>query len=153
MAFPPLTYLLNPGRRITAAFGCLASVFFAMDPLDAAELIMVEQPGCAWCARWDAEIAPIYPKTHEGKFAPLRRADLRNMPVKLKLSRRVTFTPTFLIVEDGHEMARLEGYPGEDFFWPLISGLLHEHVGFEAPPPPAKGTPPAANTTPIGTND
>lgn len=94
------------------------------------ELIMVEQMGCEWCKRWNAEIAPIYPKTREGAFAPLRRVDLHALPADLVVTRRVNFTPTFLIVKDGHEMARLEGYPGEDFFWPLLAQLLSKHLEF-----------------------
>ncbi len=96
------------------------------------ELIMVEQAGCEWCKRWNDEIGPIYPKTREGAFAPLRRVNLRAIPDDLKVTRRVTFTPTFLIVNDGHEMARLEGYPGEDFFWPLIAQLMSRHLGLPA---------------------
>ncbi|MBE1284123.1 MAG: hypothetical protein GJ676_12505 [Rhodobacteraceae bacterium] len=96
----------------------------------AAELIMVEQAGCAWCKRWDSEIAPIYPKTDVGQFAPLRRVDLHKMPDDLKITRRVNFTPTFLIVEDGHEIGRLEGYPGEDFFWPVLEKLLSDQAGY-----------------------
>lgn len=94
------------------------------------ELVMVEQRGCEWCRRWNEEIGPIYPKTSEGAFAPLRRVDLRALPDDLKTARRVVFTPTFLIVKDGHEMARLEGYPGEDFFWPLLAQLLSSKLGF-----------------------
>ncbi len=100
-------------------------------PVMAAELVMVEQRGCEWCARWNEEIAPAYPKTTEGKFAPLRRVDLRNMPTDLHVQRRVSFTPTFLIVEDGKEVARLEGYPGEDFFWPVLAKLLMEYTEYK----------------------
>lgn len=99
-------------------------------PARAVELVMVEQHGCEWCARWNEEIAPIYPKTAEGVFAPLRRVDLRNLPTDLTTARRVNFTPTFLIVKEGREIARLEGYPGEDFFWPLLEAMLRDHAGF-----------------------
>ena len=101
-------------------------------PMAAAELVMVEQTGCEWCARWDQEIAEIYPKTSEGHFAPLRRVNLHDMPQELELARRVNFTPTFLIVEEDHEIGRLEGYPGEDFFWPVIAQLLSKHAGYVA---------------------
>lgn len=97
----------------------------------ATELVMVEQRGCEWCARWNAEIAPAYPKTSEGAYAPLRRVDLRAMPEDLKVQRRVTFTPTFLVVQDGREIARLEGYPGEQFFWPVLNKLLMDHTDYK----------------------
>lgn len=108
----------------------LSAMLLAGNIAAAAELVMVEQAGCAWCARWNEEIAPAYPQTDEGEFAPLRRVDLHKMPDDLKIARRVTFTPTFLLVEDGREIARMEGYPGEDFFWPLLDQLLTEHTDY-----------------------
>lgn len=91
----------------------------------ALELIMVEQAGCAWCARWNREIGPIYPKSTEGQTAPLRRMDLHQpVPGDLTLDGRVIFTPTFILVRDGVEIDRLEGYPGEDFFWPILAAML-----------------------------
>ncbi|ASP20908.1 SoxS [Antarctobacter heliothermus] len=94
-------------------------------------LIMVEQPGCAYCAAWNDQIAPAYPHTDEGKFAPLERADLHmGPPDGVTYARRVNFTPTFILVKDGQELARMEGYVGEDFFWPLYARLLDEHTTF-----------------------
>ncbi|WP_323770404.1 thioredoxin family protein [Antarctobacter sp.] len=94
-------------------------------------LIMVEQPGCAYCAAWDDQIAPAYPHTDEGQFAPLERADLHMGPPEgVTYARRVNFTPTFILVKGGEEIARMEGYVGEDFFWPLYARLLEEHTAF-----------------------
>lgn len=98
-------------------------------------LVMVEQPGCIYCERWDAEIGPAYPKTEEGKFAPLIRADLRQGPPEgITYARRVLFTPTFILIDDGQEKARIEGYPGEDFFWPLLTKLLLDNTDFATVP-------------------
>ena len=86
-------------------------------------LLMGEQAGCAWCARWHKEIGPIYPKTEAGRVAPLWLADIRQpLPDGVTLKRPITFTPTFVLLDDGNEVLRLEGYPGEDFFW----GLIHK---------------------------
>lgn len=87
-------------------------------------LLMAEEDGCYWCAKWDEDIAHIYPKTDEGKTAPLRRYDLHNDTPEVTFSRSVRFTPTFILVDDGKEVGRIEGYPGEDFFWPLLSEML-----------------------------
>lgn len=90
-------------------------------------LVMAEEAGCIWCARWNRDIAPIYPKTSEGRAAPLRRIDARGpIPVDITLKGRITYTPTFVLVRDGREVARLEGYPGEDFFWGLLGQMLEE---------------------------
>jgi hypothetical protein len=91
------------------------------------ELVMVEQPGCAYCAAWDAEIAPAYPKTAEGKAAPLRRIQLHDpVPGDLTLEAPPTVTPTFILVEDGVERDRIVGYPGDAFFWPILGRMLAE---------------------------
>ncbi|MBL4767158.1 MAG: hypothetical protein JKY94_05500 [Rhodobacteraceae bacterium] len=99
-------------------------------PVWSAELIMVEEDGCMWCARWNAEIAPIYPKTAEGAFAPLRWVEIHAIPADINVKRPVNFTPTFLIVQDGQELTRIEGYPGEDWFWPILARLLQENTEF-----------------------
>lgn len=90
-------------------------------------LLMAEEQGCYWCARWNDEISDIYPKTTEGKAAPLRRYDLHSDTPDATLERRVHYTPTFILVEDGHEVGRIEGYPGEDFFWGLLT-LMFERA-------------------------
>lgn len=89
--------------------------------------MMAEETGCIWCARWNAEIAPIYPKTAEGAAAPLRRVNLQDpIPDDIALVRRVNFTPTFVLLVDGVEKSRIEGYPSEDFFWQLLGQMLNQ---------------------------
>lgn len=88
-------------------------------------LVMVEEKGCLWCAKWNEEIAHKYPKTPEGRAAPLRRHDIHAaVPDDLHFERRLTFTPTFVLVEDGRELSRIEGYPGEDFFWSVLGEMI-----------------------------
>ncbi len=89
------------------------------------ELLMVEEKGCVYCARWNAEIGPEYPITPEGKAAPLRRIDIGDQPFAgLTLDRRVVFTPTFVLLQDGTEVGRLEGFISEDFFWGLLGNMI-----------------------------
>jgi hypothetical protein len=90
-------------------------------------LIMVEEQGCMWCARWNEEIADIYPKTGEGRAAPLQRIDIHDArPEGMTFARGLNYTPTFVLMVDGVEAARLEGYPGEDFFWGLLGQMLQQ---------------------------
>jgi hypothetical protein len=92
---------------------------------EAAELVMVEQPGCPWCARWHAEIGPVYPNTAEGRRAPLRRMLMSDVPASgIRFAQPVTVSPTFVLIENGQEIGRITGYPGPDFFWGLLSELL-----------------------------
>ena len=99
----------------------------------AVQLIMVDQKGCHYCEAWMDEIGPAYPKTAEGKFAPLETRDIsKGAPARATFARRVNFTPTFILMADGAEIARIEGYPGEDFFWPLLTQLLEKNTSFDA---------------------
>jgi len=115
---------------ISALTGVILSISASV--VSAAELVMFEQVGCVWCAKWNAAIAPVYPKTAEGKFAPLRRVDIDTGSRKgLKLGAPVHYTPTFVVVEDGQELGRIEGYPGEDFFWGLLDKILLEKTAYK----------------------
>ena len=86
---------------------------------------MVESEGCEWCELWDKEIGSVYSKTREGKYAPLRRVDISEMLSTKQIKIRLpNFTPTFVVLDNGKEVARIIGYPGEDFFWPMLNEAL-----------------------------
>ncbi|MEN8888953.1 MAG: hypothetical protein ABF243_08775 [Celeribacter marinus] len=112
-------------------FAAAALVFAAPLPAQAVELVMVERDGCAYCARWNAEIAPIYPKTPEGAFAPLRRLDVKERPDDVEFASRPVLTPTFVLVDEGRELMRIEGYGGDDLFWSMLSVILRDYTEFD----------------------
>ena len=107
-------------KALAIAFAASWPVMAAADPV----LLMAEEDGCYWCEIWNEEIAHIYPKTVEGRTAPLQRYDLHSETPDVTLMSRVRFTPTFILVQDGQEVARLEGYPGEDFFWGMLTQMF-----------------------------
>ncbi|WP_323785874.1 thioredoxin family protein [Thalassovita sp.] len=97
----------------------------------AVELVMVERQGCHYCIEWKTDLGPIYPNTAAGKYAPLRVIDIADdVPADLSFVRKVVFTPTFVLVEEGREIGRIEGYPGEDFFWGLLEMMLKSKTDF-----------------------
>jgi hypothetical protein len=107
------------------AFAGAMLVLFASSSSHAAELIMFGKAGCEWCATFDREIAPIYPKTDEGQRAPLRRLDsARPLPQDLAFLSVERLTPLFVLVDDGREIGRIRGYPGEDNFWGLLNAIM-----------------------------
>lgn len=103
-----------------------AALVLGLSPASrAAELLMFEEDWCHWCETWNDEIGVIYSKTTEGQRAPLRRIDIHGkFPGDVALVSRPQYTPTFILIENGRELGRIEGYPGEDFFWALLGQLL-----------------------------
>ena len=101
--------------------------------LMAAELIMVEQQGCYYCLEWKDQLGHIYPKTPEGKYAPLKTIDITEVDQLEGLQRDVIFTPTFVLMEDNKELGRLEGYSSEDFFWELLELILEKETDYTVP--------------------
>ncbi|MBD3763808.1 MAG: hypothetical protein IE927_03460 [Rhodobacterales bacterium] len=110
-------------RSLKTAF--LALVFTAGAAAAELRLVMFEQAGCVYCERWKAEVGDAYRVTAEGRAAPLMPMDIRDpVPTDISLQRRPVYTPTFVLLQDGVEIGRIEGYPGEDFFWGLLGQML-----------------------------
>ena len=108
-----------------AGAGLMMLGAMAAAPAAAAELVMLHQPGCAWCLRFEIEIAPAYAKTAEGKAAPLRRVDItKSWPADLAGIAVERFTPTFVLVDHGREVSRMRGYAGDQFFWFLLDEMI-----------------------------
>jgi hypothetical protein len=152
---PMPTPILRPTKRVlglalrTISTLCILATLAGV--ANAAELVMYRRDGCPWCAKWDREIGPIYPKTDFSKRAPLRLINLdhdRDLPIK---HGAIRYTPTFVLVENAKEVGRIEGYPGEDFFWPRLSNLLEALTQPGTPAVPAPGpaaVPPGASELP-----
>lgn len=107
---------------------CLLALALSASPAAAdTRLVMFDQTGCSWCAAWTKEVGPEYPKTEEGRIAPLARHDINvPLPDGVSLASPPVFTPTFVLLHDGQEVGRIEGYPGEDFFWGLLGKMIGE---------------------------
>ncbi len=105
----------------------IVALFFTstLATVRAAELIMFDQVGCDWCETFNREIAPIYPKTAEGRRAPLRRVNIdQSIPPDLAFIMIERIAPLFVLVANGREIGRIRGYPGEDHFWGLLGVLI-----------------------------
>jgi hypothetical protein len=129
---------------------CLAgllALILMLAPARAAELVMFTQRGCVWCEKFDREIAPAYEKTAEGRRAPLRRVDIaKPQPGDLAFIVRERFTPVFVLIDNGREIGRIRGYPGDAFFYGLLSNLLTQMDRGEASAPDPDAPPPPGAT-------
>ena len=134
--------------RLVMRLGCLALAILsaAIVPIgaaDAAELVMFRRDGCSWCMKWDREIGPIYPKTEFNRRAPLRLVNLDRDPDPPIVRGPIRYTPTFVLVDAGKEVGRIEGYPGDAFFWPRLENLLGRL------PQPVPRTGPVSGASPV----
>lgn len=93
-------------------------------------LVLVQDPGCPYCARWTAEVWPGLSKSPENDFAPLTR--LMRADPRAGRFKGVAYSPTFILLKDGDEVGRIVGYPGPDFFWGYLDKLLAK-AGFARP--------------------
>ena len=104
---------------------CLTGTLAAQSPQlssSGVTLLLVEDRGCPYCARWDRDVGPGYARSPEGHFAPLVRR-YRGSPDVAFLT--VIYSPTFVVLKDGQEIGRIVGYSGPDFFWSQLSPLLN----------------------------
>lgn len=112
---------------IVLAVAMAAGLFATAFPVIAAELVYVREVGCPYCRMWDERIGPIYGKTDEGKALPLREIEKRSAALDaIRLKRPIRYTPTFVLVRDNVELGRIEGYPGEEFFFARLARLIEE---------------------------
>ena len=108
-------------------FTSVVLLIFNVAPIFAAELYFVREDGCPWCDVWTEEVGIIYHKTEVGKSVPLRTFNFDEYNFRRPiLHKAVSFTPTFILVDKGHEIGRIVGFSGEYQFWGLLDGLLRK---------------------------
>lgn len=92
------------------------------------ELIAFEAPGCNYCPIFRRDVVPSYAATRAGKAAPLRFIDVNDRAAdQLQLSGPVTMVPTVVLVRDGVEIGRINGYFGRENMHRMLDTLLpHE---------------------------
>lgn len=106
------------------ALAALSAAFSAGSAVAASDvqLIMVDDPVCHYCRKWDAEIGGGYAASDEGRFAPLRR--VRRGSAELGALAPVVYTPTFIVLQSGAEVGRVVGHPGANYFYGELRVVL-----------------------------
>ena len=94
------------------------------------QLLVTHDAVCGDFARWQREIGPSYAATPEGRAAPLLEIQTDGpWPDGLALASRPRATPTFILVDDGREIGRIEGYGDAARFRAALSGMLQRGGG------------------------
>ncbi len=89
------------------------------------ELIAFEAPGCNYCPILRRDVLPSYAATRAGKTAPIRFIDVNDAAAdRLQLSSPVTTVPTLVLMKDGVEIGRINGYFGRENTHHMLNTLL-----------------------------
>jgi len=118
---------MTQSKILSFTLAALAAGFLLVQTSAArtAELVMFEQEFCEWCETWHLDIGTVYAKTDEGKVLPLRLVDIdKDRPKDLEKFGAIRFTPTFIVVDNGKEVGRILGYPGEENFYWLLGEII-----------------------------
>jgi hypothetical protein len=113
-------------RLVWTTLAALITVAVLGSAASAAELQMYRRVGCPWCQTWDREVGPIYGKTDIGRRIPLRMIDIDRERPRVSLKTPIIYTPTFVLIDNGREVGRIQGYPGDAFFWGLLEQLVQQ---------------------------
>lgn len=123
----------NPNRKSCSPVAAAALLLAAgahPAAATAAELLVVEAPRCGPCLLFDREIGALYPKTEEGRLAPLRRVAFGfPAPEPHAFVGQAKVAPTFVLVEGGREIGRFEGYSNDELFWLSLAALMQKLPG------------------------
>ena len=92
------------------------------------QLVMITSSHCPWCEAFEEEVGEGYGRTPEARYLPLRRIDIDDaIPQDIAIKSPASFTPTFIIIQDNQEIARIEGYPGAELFWWRLSEFIPQN--------------------------
>lgn len=115
--------------RVIIALLLVAFCAFLSGQASAASLrlLAAHDASCGDFARWQSEVGPSYAATAEGRVAPLLSVNMQGpWPDGLALDSRPRQTPTFILIRDGQEIGRIEGYGEKERFFSQLSDLLRK---------------------------
>lgn len=88
-------------------------------------LFMFEIAECEACDQFHAETLQDYWNSEASRTLPLTIVDLNALGTAAQpLRTPIDVVPTFVVMQDGREVARLSGYPGKQAFEAGIAAVL-----------------------------
>jgi thioredoxin-related protein len=90
-----------------------------------AELLVFETNKCVYCFIFRRDVVPGYQQSPRARDVPMRFIDIDQVDVtQLKLKSPLTMLPTVILMKNGHEVDRIDGYMGPEPFFYMVSRLL-----------------------------
>lgn len=113
---------------LSAAFGTSKAGLDIEAPVpkgDQMELVVMEAPSCTYCSLFRRDVLPAYEASARGKDMPVRFVDINDEAAeRLGLDSPVDIVPTFVVLKNNHEVERIPGYTGPEYFFHTINYLL-----------------------------
>jgi thioredoxin-related protein len=92
---------------------------------ETAEVLVFEIQGCGYCQSFREQLGARYIASTTNKLAPLRFVDLNKHDADaFPLSGPVTVLPTIVLLRDGKEIDRLEGYPLSEAMFRMVQSNI-----------------------------
>lgn len=89
------------------------------------EVVIFEAPGCVYCELFRRDVLPGYQASLRARTTPLRFVDVDAVDRTLLPSAPpLAMLPTTIILRDGQEIGRIEGYTGPDNFQAVLTHVL-----------------------------
>lgn len=117
---------------LMASFAVLGTSHAGLDPVAPVpqsdgtfELVVMEAPGCTYCTLFRRDVLPSYEASERAKDMPIRFIDVNDeAAAALGLEAPVEIVPTFVVLKNNHEIGRIPGYMGPEYFFHTINHLL-----------------------------
>lgn len=119
-------------KALLAVSAALLAIFASAG--QAAELIYFYDPDCASCRKFDDEVGKIYSNTGEARIAPMRKFSVQGLDAEAihqrlgedtRLTSDILGTPTFVMVQNGVEVDRINGYGNDELFWMGLQRMIN----------------------------
>jgi hypothetical protein len=89
------------------------------------EVIVFEIGGCKYCVAFRDNLGARYLSSTTNKAAPLRYVDIGQLdPTNFQLRADITTVPTIVVLQDGREVDRVEGYPLRDVLFEMVKSRV-----------------------------
>ena len=90
------------------------------------EVVVFEIGGCKYCTAFRDNLGARYLASTTNRAAPMRFVDVGRLdPQSFQLSADINTVPTIVVLQDGREVDRVEGYPLAD----LLFGMVKARIG------------------------
>lgn len=90
------------------------------------EVIVFEIGGCQYCTAFRDNLGARYLASTTNAAAPMRYVDVGRLdPRSFQLRSDITTVPTIVLMQDGKEVDRVEGYPLSE----VLFGMVKSRVG------------------------